>query len=247
MSWSVSGYYDYSENNRGRKGKYESIYEFVMEYVSRFGTRKGAFRAAAEVFYPDKAPRVGTKRAWDGFIYVLRKRLQLPGTGYPEHPEQYPEQDYITDRIEDNIRYYIGNHAGPINHQSKFIVDSKSNRRLFEFKKLLYAVLQDLVKPKTTLTNYVEKYTRDPRVIDIINGLNENIWYNGKKYVKLPKRAAALLYLISLKIYQEHFGTGNKPIKLIKKFFKVTGLGPGDLEKELREIISLFIDWLLFV
>ena len=246
MSWSVSGYYDYSENNRGRKGKYESIYEFVMEYVSRFGTREGAFRAAAEVFYPDKDPRVGTKRAWDGFIYVLRKRIQ-PGTGYPEHPEQNPEQDYITDNIEDNMGYYIENHSGPIQNKSKFVRDSKSNRRLFEFKKLLYVVLGEFIKPKSRLTSYIEEYTRDPRVLEILRNLGENVWYNGKKYVKLPKRAAALLYIVSLKIYQTHHGSGNKPTRLIKKFFEVSGYGPGDLEKELREIISLFIDWLLFV
>ena len=249
--------YGFSEMNMD-KPVYQRIFEFIVEYVKEHGGRRGAFSEAAKLFYPDlyeKNRRYAVKLVYENFRYALRKyRTRLWNRGFGTFWNEVfglSGTGFGTDRIDGsidmNMGYYVGNHSGPI-HESKFAKDSKADRRLFEFKKLVYAILKPLVKPKSTLLNYVEKYTRDPRVVDIINRLDENIWYNGKdRYVKLPRKAAALLYLVIAKIYQEHYGVGNKPEKLIKSFFETTGHGPRDLEKELRELISTFYDWLLFI
>ncbi len=227
------------------KPRYVEIFEFVVDYVSRNGTIRGAFKEAARIFYPGKPLDIGIKRAWDLFSYALkRKRF---GVRFSEFSEHYSEQDLIDESIEMNMGYYVSSHSGPVKDSSKFVKDSKANRKLFEFKKLVYAVLQDIVKPKHVLTSYVEETLRDPRLVLEISKLDENIWYNGPRYIKLPRRAAALLYLVVHRIYTKHYGAGNRPEKLFKRFFQITGYGPKDLAEELREFSSIFYDWLLFL
>ena len=226
------------------KYKYERIYEFVVEYVEQHGTYRNALREAGRIFYPDKEPREAVKRAWDLFRYALSKKTKTVfGTRYSEHSEHFSEQ--ISDNLEHNMGYFVSNHSGPV-HDNKFARDSKSNRRLFEFKKMVYAVLQDIVKPKSVLRGYVERMVGDPRVVGIVSE-GGNIWYNGQRYIKLDKRRAALLYLVCYHIYARHFGIGNKPSKLIRKFFEITGYAPNDITDELRSMAGTFLDWLLFL
>ncbi|GEM_PF-3402255 len=232
---------------------YQQVLEFIVEYVRVNGGAKGAFKEAAKKFYPKKyarEPRKAVKLVYEHYRYA-RKRLWNKRFGTFWNKEFGTSgtsfgQDRIDETIEYNMGYYIDSHSGPI-HESKFTKDSKNNRKLFELKKLVYATLQDMIKPKSTLTSYVEEVFRDPRLVNVISKLDENIWYNGPSYVKLPRKAAALLYMIVYKIYTKHYGVGNKPERLIKRFFEVTGYGPRDLEKELRELSSIFYDWLLFL
>ncbi|MCD6300905.1 MAG: hypothetical protein J7L82_02425 [Staphylothermus sp.] len=231
-----------------KKPMYMQIVEFISSYIREHGSRRGAFKEAARIFYPrlyEENPRYAIKLVYEHFRYARRqigKRLWnkvfgTSGTGFGT--------DMITEDIEMNMGYYIENHNGPVK-ESKFVKDSKANRKLFEFKKLVYAVLQDLIKPKSLLTNYVEKTLNDSRIKEILDR-EENIWYNGRSYVKINKKQAALLYLVVHRIYTMHHGAGNKPEKLIKKFFEITSYGPRDLEKEIKQLLPVFYDWLLML
>ncbi len=230
-----------------KKPLYVQIVEFISSYIREHGSRRGAFKEAAKIFYPriyEENPRYAVKLVYEHFRYARRqigKRIWnevfgASGTGFGA-------SDSIDESVEMNMGYYVGNHSGPI-HESKFAKDSKADRRLFEFKKLVYAVLQDLVKPKSMLTNYVEKTLSDPRVRNILDN-EDTIWYNGRSYIKINKKQAALLYLVVHRIYVRHYGSGNKPEKLIKKYFEITGYGPKDLENEIKELLPTFYDWLL--
>ncbi len=245
--------YDFMESELVRgKPIYRQVFEFIVDYIKNNGGRRGAFVEAAKHFYPRlyrEKPRYAVKLVYEHFRYARRKfwnkhfgtfwsePFGTSGTGFGT--------DMIDETIEMNMGYYVENHSGPIHDKTRFIKDSEKDRQLFEFKKMIYAVLKDLVKPKSTLTNYVETLTRDPRVRKTLG--DNPVWYNGKNYVKLDRRQAALLYIVIHRIYTMHHGSGGTPKKLIEKFFEVTGYGPRDLGEELRELTSIFYDWLLFL
>ncbi len=232
--------YAFSLLEREMKPKYVRVFNIVVDYVGRTGSKRGAIKEAAKIIYNDTSPRA-VKRAYRLFVYALCRIRNV------EFVEQDVEWDLITDDVSYNMGYYINHHSGPVKDISRFVKDSKANRRLFELKKLVYAVMQDLIKPKYVLTNYVDEVFRDPRIINEVTKLDENIWYNGPRYVKLSKKAAALLYIIVLKIYIRHFGAGNKPANLIKRFFELTGYAPADLTDYLKEYMNVFYDWFLLL
>jgi len=235
---------------------YQQIFEFIVDYVKQHGGRRGAFKCAAKYFYPrlyEKDRRYAIKLTYENFRYALKKyrskKFWNMGSGtFWNKVFGTSGTSSGTDRIDENVDmnmgYYINNHNGPI-RESKFVKDSRADRRLFEFKKLVYAVLQDLVKPKSLLSNYIEQTLKDPRINNVLG--EDTIWYNGRNYVKINKNQAALLYLVAHKIYTMHHGTGNRPERLISRFFEITGYGPRDLEKELRELANQFYDWLLHI
>jgi len=220
--------------------------ELLSEYVKQNGTRRGAFKYIAQELYPDvfmDDPKYAIKLVYEHYRYA-RKRM---GKGFWNNGFGVSGADFgISDSVVHNMNYYVNNHSGMV-YENEFSKESKDNRRLFELKKLLFAVLEDLIKPKSTLQSYINQYINDPRVVSIVNGLDSNIWYNGKHYVKLDKKAGALVYIIVHRIYVKHFGSGNKPQKLIKQFFEITGYAPRDLENELKELLPVFWDWFLFL
>jgi len=224
---------------KNMKPRYMEVFEFIVDYVKNNGSIRGAFKEAARIFYPNKDPEAALKLVYEHFRYA-RKKFWSKDFGV--FGADFGVDDNIDESIEYNMGYYINHHSGPVK-ESKFVKDSKANRKLFELKKLTYAILHDLIKPKSTLTSYVEEVFRDPRLIIEIGKLD----YNGPSYVKLPRKAAALLYMVVYRIYSRYYGVGNKPERLIKRFFKITSFGPRDLEKELRELTSIFYDWLLFL
>ena len=235
------------------KPMYEKIYEFIIEYVKQHGTRRGAFAEAARTFYPhiyDKDPRYATNIVHKLFKYSLLKRLS-PTNGSPTSPTDYSPTDGLDATLENPEKYdlgYIVEQSRPLHRRrSRFREDMELPREVFEFKKLLIAMVREIYSGRLQdrAVDLVHTLVRDKRVLDLIRG--RRIWYNGRSYVKLDEESAALAYITLLKIHMNLYGVSQQPKKLVAIFTAYTSYSLKDIEHELQKLSSTFYDWLLLL
>jgi len=232
---------------------YEKIYEFIVEYIKQHGTRRGAFAEAARIFYPqlyEKNPRYATNLVFDRFRYAIRKKYTR--THDAQTTQTYDTQTYGLDTtLENPEKYdmsYIVRQSRPLKQKSSwFKRDMELPRPVFEFKKLLIALVREIYNDGVArkAVNQVHTLVSDERVLEIL--MSKKIWYNSKSYVKLDKESAALAYIILLKIHMNLYGLSQKPRKLLAIYTAYTRYTPEDVKQELKKLTNKFYDWFLFL
>jgi len=227
---------------------YEIAWEIIVDYVSRTGERRGAFAEAARRLYPslyEASPKKAVNRVIALINYRFRTHVSrisrtndFMANGYEttyENPEQYDMG-------------YIVSQSRPLRKKTnRFRRDMELPRPVFEFKKLLHAIMRDMYSDRLyeKYSSLIDVYAMDQRIISIIR--DKKIWYNNKNYVKLDSESAALLYIILLRIHRQVQGLSTSPKKLITLFTAYTGYSLKDIEHELQKLSSTFYDWLLLL
>ncbi len=118
-------------------------------------------------------------------------------------------------------------------------------RSVFEFKKLLHAMAREVYSEKlySRAAGLVDALVRDKRVLERLK--SKRVWYNSRSYVKLDKEAAALAYIVLLKIHMAVYGLSGRPRKLVTVFTAYTGYTLDELREELKKLSGEFYDWFL--
>ncbi len=227
------------------KPLYERAWEIIIDYVSRTGERRGAFAEAARQLYPElygRNPKKAVNRVISLIYYRFRTHISrisrtndFMADGYDlsmENPEAYDMS-------------YIVSQSRPLPRENRFKKDMELPRPIFEFKKLLHAIMKDIYNDRlySRYSSLIDILVSDKRVHEILG--DKRIWYNGRNYIKIDKESAALLYIILLRIHRQIYGLSTPPRRLITIFITYTKYRLKDIEYELQKLSSKFYDWLL--